>query len=127
MTVKMKYTVGRIMTTYIPILCSVIILLHCIFNFYGSDPYIFSYLGGTSILVWIYFLWNSYLFGLCIYQKMFIYYLIFSNLLAIIDIYIGIPLSDINYLLVYCISFGITILLYGYFKFRENKSKQLEL
>lgn len=127
MTVKMKYTVGRIMTTYIPILYSVIILLHCIFNFYGSDPHIFSYLGGTSILVWIYFLWNSYLFGLCIYQKMFIYYLIFSNLLAIIDIYIGIPLSDINYLLVYCISFGITILLYGYFKFRENKSKQLEL
>lgn len=127
MTVKMKYTIGRIMTTYIPILCSVIILLHCIFNFYGSDPHIFSYLEGTSILVWIYFLWNSYLFGLCIYQKMFIYYLIFSNLLAIIDIYIGIPLSDINYLLVYCISFGITILLYGYFKFRENKSKQLEL
>lgn len=127
MTVKMKYTVGRIMTTYIPMLCSVIILLHCIFNFYDSDPHIFSYLGGTSILVWIYFLWNSYLFGLCIYQKMFIYYLIFSNLLAIIDIYIGIPLSDINYLLVYCISFGITILLYGYFKFRENKSKQLEL
>lgn len=127
MTVKMKYTVGRIMTTYIPMLCSVIILLHCIFNFYGSDPHIFSYLGGTSILVWIYFLQNSYLFGLCIYQKMFIYYLIFSNLLAIIDIYIGIPLSDINYLLVYCISFGITILLYGYFKFRENKSKQLEL
>lgn len=127
MTVKMKYTVGKIMTTHIPMLCSVIILLHCIFNFYGSDPHIFSYLGGTSILVWIYFLWNSYLFGLCIYQKMFIYYLIFSNLLAIIDIYIGIPLSDINYLLVYCISFGITILLYGYFKFRENKSKQLEL
>ena len=115
MTVKMKYTVSKIMTTYIPMLCSVIILLHCIFNFYGSDPHIFSYLGGTSILVWIYFLWNSYLFGLCIYQKMFIYYLIFSNLLAIIDIYIGIPLSDINYLLVYCISFGITILLYVYF------------
>lgn len=125
MTTKMKFTIGSLMTTYIPMLCSLIIVLHSICNFYERDFFIFSLLGGTSLLVWIYFLWNSYLFGLCIYQRMFTYYIIFCNCIAICDAYIGIPISDLNYLLVYCISFGITVLLYGWFKYKENKFNKL--
>jgi len=125
MNVKTKFSIGRILTTYIPMLCAILVVVHSIFSFYNLEYRIFSELGGTSVLVWIYFLWNSYLYNLCIYQKMFIYYLIFSNTIAMIDVYVGIPISDLNYLLVYCISFGVSVLLYGYFKFKENKSNQL--
>lgn len=126
MTTKIKFTIGRLLTTYIPMLCSLIIVIHSICNFYDIDNPIFSYIGGTSLLIWIYFLWNSKLFGLCIHQRMFIYYTIFANSVAIIDTYMGIPISDLNYLLVYCISFGITVLLYGWFKYKENKNKKHE-
>lgn len=118
--------IDKNITIYFPMLCVIIMIIHSIFDFYEIYLRIFSYIGGTSLLVWIYLLWHSYLYKLCIHQKMFIYYLIFGNCIAIYDDYIGIPINDLNYLLVYCISFGITILIYGYFKYKENKNLNMK-
>lgn len=121
MIIKTKLQIGRILTHTIPILCSIIFLIHCILDFYDIEFKACNYIGGTSILMWVYLLYNSYMYNLCVYHRMFIYYLICSNCISIIDTYYGIPITDAQYLSVFVIGFGTAVLLYGYLKFKENK------
>ena len=127
MSLKNKFEISRILTIIFPFICSFLVVANSICRCYDINLSIFSYVGGTSIIVWIYFLCNSYMYSMCLHHKMFIYYLIFSNMIGLIDTYIGIPVSDFNYMLIYVISFGISIMFYGILKFRDNRKLKNEL
>lgn len=123
MHVKSKLEIGRVLTSILPIICSILVVCNSICVFYDIILHIFSYLGGTSILVWIYFLWNSNMYGMCLHHRMFIYYLIFTGTIGIIDDSIGVPISDFTYMLIYVIAFGISIIFYGVLKYIDNKKR----
>lgn len=122
MEAKKKFQLARVLTMLVPFICSLLFVIDLVLNFYGYDYRIINYLGGTSIIIWIYLLYNSYVFNLCTHHRIFIYYLIITNSLAIIDYYIGIPIDTINYYIMLFVGFGVAVLLYGYLKFKENKT-----
>jgi disulfide bond formation protein DsbB len=121
MTIKKKFQLTRLLTILIPFICTIILITHLIFNSLGYDFKAFNYLGGTSIIVWIYFLWNSYIYNLCIYHRIYLYYIIFANSLAIIDNYLKLPINTHTYYTILFIGFGIAIIIYSYLKYKNNK------
>lgn len=84
--------------------------------FYGNDIPL-NYVGGVSLLSVYYLYIASYTFKLCEYYRMFLHYIVICNVLNIIDAYIGIPLSDVNYYIMFVILSIITMFIIIYLKF----------
>jgi len=116
-----KYQLARVITMITPLLCAIMLVFNLILNFNWYEYRIINYISGTSIIVWVYFLLMGYVFNLCTHHRMFTYYLIFANGSAIIDYYYTLPLTTENYYLMLFLGFGISVLLYGYLKFRDNR------
>ena len=84
--------------------------------FYGNDIPL-NYVGGVSLLSVYYLYVASYTFKLCEYYRIFLHYIVVTNIINIIDSYIGIPLSDIEYYILCVILTIITMFIVIYFKF----------
>jgi len=104
---KMMYKLELICVKYIPILIAVIVLLNAILSYYDIYVDELSYIAGTSFLTSVPMYISSYAFKFCEYHRMFIHYILAHKLLVTIDMYIGIPLSDFNLLVLYLIVAGI--------------------
>lgn len=123
MDLKRRLKIAKMLTNLAPFTCTVILVIHLICDFLGCESRIFNYIGGTSIIVWMYLLWNSYVFSMCLHHRIFIYYLILANLLGMTDYNIGLPITTENYCLMLFLGFGISVILYSYLKFKENKKR----
>ena len=99
----------------IPMLTALGYLLNTLFSYIGIDTPIFSHLVGMSLLPWIYILVSAVVFKFCIYHRMFLYYVFIVDNLNIVDYYKGIPVSDINLLIVHSIITGVFLFLILYF------------
>ena len=93
-------------------------LLNSILSYFGIDLYILSYIGGVSIFTMLFLYLSSYVFKFCEYHRMFLHYIVSTWIINIIDYYIGIPISDLEYLCLQMIIAGISlfIILYLYVK-----------
>ena len=111
---KMMYKLELLCVKYIPILIAVVVLLNAILSYF--DIYIneFSYIAGTSFLTLIPMYISSYAYRFCGYHRMFIHYILTHKLVATVDLYIGIPVSDLTLLGIYLIIAGIFILIILY-------------
>lgn len=104
---RVVYKLELISVKYTPILIAVIVLINAILSYF--DIYIdeIDYIAGTSFLTLIPMYISSYAYKFCEYHRMFIHYILVHKLLVTIDMYIGIPLSDFNLLVLYLIVAGI--------------------
>lgn len=98
-------------------------LVNAILSYFGIDLYILSYIGGVSIFTIIFLYLSSYVFKFCEYHRMFLHYVMATWVINIIDYYIGIPISDLEYLCLQMIVAGISlfIILYLYVRSRGRK------
>ena len=94
----------------IPMLLSLCALLNTIFSFYGIDTDILSHIGGISLLPLGFLYLVSYVFRFCVYHRLFLDYLLVTDILNLVDFYIGIPISDRG-------AFGLYLLISGVFLF----------
>lgn len=103
----MMYKLELLCVKYIPILIAVIVLANAILSYF--DIYIeeINYVAGTSFLTLIPMYISSYAYKFCEYHRMFIHYILSHKLLVTVDMYIGIPISDFNMLMVYLVLAGI--------------------
>lgn len=103
----MMYKLELLCVKYIPILIAVIVLANAILSYF--DIYIeeVNYVAGTSFLTLIPMYISSYAYKFCEYHRMFIHYILSHKLLITVDMYIGIPISDFNMLMVYLVLAGI--------------------
>lgn len=106
----MMYKLELLCVKYIPILIAVVILLNAILSYF--DIYIeeFNYIAGTSFLTLVPMYISSYAYKFCEYHRMFIHYILTHKLVATVDLYIGIPVSDLTMLWIYLIIAGVFIL-----------------
>lgn len=102
----------------IPMVMAFISLLNSILSYIGVDLPILSYIGGCSVVTVIFIYLSSYVFQFCNYHRMFLHYIVATWFINIIDLYIGIPISDLSYLCLQMIVAGISlfIILYMYVK-----------
>ncbi len=74
----------------------------------------------------VYLYISSYVFRLCEYHRMFLHYIVVNTAINTYDLYIGIPLSDLEILALYMSFTGITlfIILYLYVKSHKKSTSQ---
>lgn len=68
-----------------------------------------SYIGGISVIPLIFLYLASYMFRFCEYHRMFLHYIVFTWIINITDYYVGIPISDLEYLCLQMIIAGISL------------------
>ena len=115
---KLLYKVTVIVLKILPILLAFITLLNSILSYFNIDLVILSYIGGISLITILFLYVASYSFKFCKYHRMFLHYIVVTWIINIIDLYIGIPINDLEYLCLQMIVAGISlfIILYFYLK-----------
>ena len=115
---KLLYKVTVIVLKILPILLAFITLLNSILSYFNIDLVILSYIGGVSLITILFIYVASYTFRFCEYHRIFLHYIVVTWIINIIDLYIGIPINDLEYLCLQIIVAGISlfIILYFYLK-----------
>lgn len=95
-------------------------LVNTVFSFYGVRFDVLSMFGGVSFLNLVFLYLVSYVFKFCIYHRMFLHYVLVTDMLNVIDFYIGISLSDRALFGAYIAITGIFLFFILYFYRKRN-------
>lgn len=118
---KSNHKLLLITLKYIPMVTALCYILNTVFAAIGIDTPIFSHISGMSLLPWMFILIATYVFRFCIYHRMFLYYILVSDIINIIDYYIGIPISTYSIIaLQFCVA-GLFLFLILYLYVKHNK------
>ena len=107
---KSLYKLFIIILKYIPMIISFCYMSHTILSIAGIDFPLFSMLAGMSILTWIFLYVAAIVFRFCNYHRMFLWYILTSDVINTIDYYVDMSISDLN-------MFAINVALIGVFLF----------
>lgn len=102
----------------IPMVIAGIALANTVLSYYGIDAPILSYIGGISILVVIRFYITSYTYRFCEYHRMFLHYIVLTNIINTYDYYIGIPIDNRTLFCVNMIIAGLFLFIILWLKFK---------
>ena len=96
-------------------ICSV---SNSILSYLDIEVVLLNYIGGVSILPLLFLYLSSYVFKFCEYHRMFLHYLLITDIINVYDYHIGLPLDDLKYLCLHMIITAISlfIILYLYIK-----------
>lgn len=111
---KYLYKIELLLLKTIPILMSICSLCNSILSYYNVDVVIFNYIGGVSLLPLIFLYISSYTFKFCKYHRMFLHYLLITDIINVYDYYIGFPIKDLEYLCLHMIISVICLFLVLY-------------
>lgn len=118
---KNNYKLLLVILKIIPMVTALCYLANTVCSYFYIDAPIFSMLGGMSLFPWLFILLAAFVFKFCIYHRMFLYYVLVSDLVSIYDFYIGIPVSDIDTSLIQFSIAGIFLFLILYFYVKYHK------
>lgn len=121
---KTLYKLELYLLKIIPMLLALIAFLNTVLSYFDIDLVIWSYIGSVSMLPLIFLYMSSYVFRFCEYHRMFLHYVVITNVLNVYDYYVGIPISDRELLVLHMIITGISlfIILYLYVKSTKKSS-----
>ena len=117
---KLLYKVTVIVLKILPILLAFITLLNSILSYFNIDLVILSYIGGVSLITILFIYVASYTFRFCEYHRIFLHYIVVTWIINILDLYIGIPINDLEYLCLQMIVAGISLFIILYFYLKRN-------
>lgn len=123
---KTLYKIELGLLKVIPMILALTALLNSILSYFGIDLYILSYIGGVSIFTMLFLYLSSYVFKFCEYHRMFLHYIVSTWIINIIDYYVGIPISDLEYLCLQMIIAGISLFIILYLYVRSHKKLTIE-
>lgn len=113
---------------FIPMITALCYLLNTVLSAFGIYAGFLSHISGMSLLPWIFILISTYVFKFCNYHRMFLYYILVSDIINIIDYYAGIPISTFHLIaLHFCIAgVFLFIILYLYVKSHKKSSSETD-
>lgn len=123
---KVLYKLELLYVKISPMLISIGILMCSVLSYLDINiSVIGGYIYGVSILTITHMYISSYLYKFCIYHRMFLHYIVISNILYLFDYYVKIPLSDRNLFLLHIIIAGIFLflILYYYTKIHKDNAE----
>ncbi len=104
---KMLYKIELILLKIIPILMVLCSVSNSILSYLEIDVVILNYIGGVSILPLIFLYLSSYVFKFCEYHRMFLHYLLITDIINVYDYHIGFQLNNLEYL---CLHMIVTVI-----------------
>ena len=105
----------------LPMVLAFLALLSTIFDRYEINSVILNYIMFFTVYLFLYL--SSYVFKFCEYHRMFLHYIVLTNIISIYDVYVGIPLDYYLMFRLYLVITGIFafIILYMYVKSHGRK------
>lgn len=82
---KNLYKVFLVALKVLPMLISLCYLLNTITAYLGYNIEIFSFIGGVSLLPWIFLYVSAVVFRFCMYHKMFLFYILSDDVINYLD------------------------------------------
>ena len=121
---KNLYKIFLILLKYTPMFLAIMQSLIVFTNFLGLNLQIISFMGGVSLPFIIMLFIMSYVFRFCYLYRIPLIYLFSIWSIATTDLFIGIPLSTINMFRLYAFVFGIFIITFVVYMYKNrNKPK----
>ena len=117
---KLLYKIELCLIKVIPMIYALLSLLNTTLSYFYINVEILSYIGSVSLVTLVLLYLTSYVFKFCEYHRMFIHYTTVTWILNIIDLYIGIPISDIGYLGIQLIIAGVLLFIILYLYTRKK-------
>ena len=108
----------------IPMLLALSAILGMLFDFFGLDASLFSFIGSVSLLPLLFLYLASYAFRFCEYHRMFLHYIVANNILVYLDYYIGLPINNRGLFIIHLIVVGLFLFLVLYFYRKEKCCKR---
>lgn len=118
---KTLYKLELYLLKVIPMLLALIAFLNTVLSYFDIDLVIWSYIGSVSLLPLIFLYMSSYVFKFCEYHRMFLHYVVVTNVLNVYDYYVGIPISDRELLVLHMIVAGISLFVILYWYVKDTK------
>ena len=100
---------------YIIALCYVVVTAAF---YFGLELNVIGYIGSCSILTWVFLYVSSFVFKLCKYHRIPLYYVLLNDIINVIDTYIGLPISTNSLFVLYIVLLGIIIIIYSYLRIK---------
>lgn len=123
---KSMYKLLILMLKYIPMLISLVYVLNTALSYFYIDIPVLSNLAGMSVLSWIFIYLSATVFRFCLYHKMFLHYILVTDIINIIDYYIGIPIEDLELLMIHGTITGLFLFAILYLYVRSYKKPTIE-
>lgn len=122
---KVTHKVLILVVKYIPMLISIFYILNTVLCWIDIDTPVISNIAGVSILTWLFLYLSSIVFQFCIYHRMFLYYILVTDIINIYDFYLGIPISTVQLLSVHSVIISVLLflLLYIHIKNHDKNNK----
>lgn len=117
-----KLTLGLLKV--IPMILALCAVLNTFFSFYGIRCDFLSLFGGVSFLPLAFLYLSSIVFRFCIYHRMFLHYILLTDILNTVDFYVGIPLNNRSLFGIYLFLTGVFLFLILYFYRKEKCCKR---
>lgn len=118
---KTLYKLELYLLKVIPMLLALIAFLNTVLSYFDIDLVIWSYIGSVSLLPLIFLYMSSYVFKFCEYHRMFLHYVVVTNVLNVYDYYVGIPITDRELLVLHMIVAGISLFVILYLYVKDTK------
>ena len=95
----------------IPMMLAGLAFSNTLFAYFEIDTEWMNYVGGTSVLTLTFLYLASYVFKFCEYHRMFLHYVIVCNIISTIDVYVGIPVGDVHFLMLHLFLAFVTMVI----------------
>lgn len=118
---KVLYKVLLISLKIIPMLIAMCYMLNTALVYIDIDIPVLSNLAGMSLFTWMFVYLASIVFKFCAYHRMFLYYILITDLLNIVDYYVGISMSDFNLMMLHSVIIGLTLFIVLYLYVKNHK------
>lgn len=118
---KILYKIELYLLKIIPVIAAFIYILNTILSYFYIEVKVLNYIGHISLLSLIFLYLSSYVFKFCNYHRMPLYYIVINNTINIIDTYIGIPVTDFEFLMIHSIIIGLFLILTIFLYVKTNK------
>jgi hypothetical protein len=118
---KFLYKIVIEVIKVLPMILSLNQVIIYAFNYCGYYVPGLSFLGGVSLLTILFLYLVSYVFKFCAYHRMFLHYLVTTNVISVYDYAVGINLLNTNMCLMGLILSGIFLFIILYLHVKGNK------
>lgn len=118
---KSLYKTLLILLKYIPIIIALFYIVNTLGALFGIDLPVLNNIAGMSLLTWVFMYLAALVFKFCIYHRMFLYYILVTDIINIIDYYIGIPVDSYGIVMIHSVIIGILLFIILYFYVKRNK------
>lgn len=102
-----------------PILIALCYLLNVVLSYFGMNDVPLNYLGGMSFIPLLYLYITSYTLKLCNYHRVYLHYIVIVDVINILDFYYFIPLSNLEYMMLFLILFILAMFITLYLKLKK--------